>query len=86
KGKRAPSAYNLFVKANMSKYLADNKGKTNKDAMVHIGAIWKDAPENPNRGKEPAAKKAKAPKRSAKKADTDDEGNEGPQVEPNSDE
>jgi hypothetical protein len=34
--KRAPSAYNLFVKAHMKAYLADNPGKTNKDAMKHV--------------------------------------------------
>ncbi|KAI0067217.1 hypothetical protein BV25DRAFT_1819526 [Artomyces pyxidatus] len=78
KTKRAPSAYNNFVKAHMSKYLAENQGKTNRDAMTYIGALWKDAPENPNRGKEPVARKPKVPKRSKKDA-------EGPQVEPSSD-
>jgi hypothetical protein len=34
--KRAPSAYNLFVKEHMKTYLADNPGKTNKDAMKHV--------------------------------------------------
>lgn len=36
KTKRPPSAYNLFVKEHMKSYLADNPGKTNKDAMKHV--------------------------------------------------
>lgn len=36
KAKRSPSAYNLFVKEHMKAYLADNPGKTNKDAMKHV--------------------------------------------------
>ena len=104
KTKRAPTAYNLFVKEHMKAYLSDNPGKTNKDAMKHvrsisllarffthdhsqIGALWKDAPENPRRGqavKERPAKKA--PKRVKKTEAEDSEGAEGPQVEPGSDE
>ncbi|KAI9454388.1 hypothetical protein BJY52DRAFT_1284679 [Lactarius psammicola] len=87
KTKRPPSAYNLFVKEHMKTYLAENPGKTNKDAMKHVRALWKDAPENPKRGqevKERAPKKA--PKRSKKAAAEDSEGVEGPQVEPGSDE
>jgi hypothetical protein len=34
--KRAPSLYNLFVKEHMKTFLADNPGKTNKDAMKHV--------------------------------------------------
>ncbi|KAH9173771.1 hypothetical protein EDB89DRAFT_1957635 [Lactarius sanguifluus] len=87
KPKRPPSAYNLFVKDHMKSYLAENPGKTNKDAMKHIGALWKDAPENPRRGQD-AKEKApkKAPKRSKKAPEEDSEGVEGPQVEPGSDE
>jgi hypothetical protein len=39
KAKRAPSAYNLFVKEHMKTYLVDNPGKTNKDAMKHVRLI-----------------------------------------------
>ncbi|KAI0260465.1 hypothetical protein BC834DRAFT_831800 [Gloeopeniophorella convolvens] len=89
KAKRPPSAYNLFVKEHMKAFLTDNPGKTNKDAMKHIGALWKDAPENPRRGQETKGKASKAPKvpkRSKKTAATDDsEGPEGPEVEPGSD-
>lgn len=105
KTKRAPTAYNLFVKEHMKSYLSDNPGKTNKDAMKHvrpilplallfthnylqIGALWKDAPENPRRGqavKERPPKKA--PKRSKKiAAEEGSESAEGPQIEPGSDE
>ncbi|KAI0268474.1 hypothetical protein BGY98DRAFT_924885 [Russula aff. rugulosa BPL654] len=84
KAKRKPSAYNLFVKEHMKVYLAEHPGKTNKDAMKHIGALWKDAPENPKRGQEAKEKDTKAPKRS-KKATTKVPESEGPQVEPGSD-
>ncbi|EIW84438.1 hypothetical protein CONPUDRAFT_163573 [Coniophora puteana RWD-64-598 SS2] len=62
KPKRPPSAYNLYVRAHMKPWLEQHQGSTNKDAMVAIGAMWRDAPENPNRGKAPAARK---PKKSA---------------------
>ncbi|KAI0289771.1 hypothetical protein BC826DRAFT_914111, partial [Russula brevipes] len=85
KPKRAPSAYNLFVKEHMKAYLTDNPGKTNKDAMKHIGALWKDAPENPKRGHETKEKTPKAPMRAKKKAVAEvSEGAEGP-LEPDSD-
>ncbi|KAN0113623.1 hypothetical protein V8E52_007549 [Russula decolorans] len=86
KTKRKPSAYNLFVKEHMRVYLAEHPGKTNKDAMKHIGALWKDAPENPKRGQEVKEKDAKAPKRSKKTTTKVPESDEGPQVEPGSDE
>ncbi|KAF8548352.1 hypothetical protein OG21DRAFT_1471317 [Imleria badia] len=60
KPKRAPSAYNLFVQAKMKEWKENNPGAPNKDAMVEIGALWRDAPENPNRGKEPKSRKPKA--------------------------
>ncbi|THH17907.1 hypothetical protein EW146_g2998 [Bondarzewia mesenterica] len=81
KPKRAPSAYNLFVQANMKPWLEANQGKSVKEAMVHIGSMWRDAPENPNRGKEQKPRKPRATKASKKKA----EDAEGPQVEPSSD-
>ncbi|EGN98628.1 hypothetical protein SERLA73DRAFT_181183 [Serpula lacrymans var. lacrymans S7.3] len=62
KPKRAPTAYNLFVQSHMKPWLEAHQGKTVKDAMVEIGALWREAPENPNRGKDPKAKKAKEPK------------------------
>ncbi|KAI9511941.1 hypothetical protein F5148DRAFT_184535 [Russula earlei] len=82
---RAPSAYNLFVKEHMKTYLAEHPGKTNKDAMKHIGALWKDAPENPKCGQETKEKASKAPKRPKKVAADVSEGAEGSQDEPGSD-
>ncbi|KAH9992200.1 hypothetical protein BJV74DRAFT_834837 [Russula compacta] len=78
KAKRSPSAYNLFVKEHMKTYLADHPGKTNKDAMKHIGALWKVSPENPKRGQE-----AKRPKKAVADVPESAEGN---QDEPGSDE
>ncbi|KAG8213491.1 hypothetical protein J3R82DRAFT_12030 [Butyriboletus roseoflavus] len=69
KPKRAPSAYNLFVQAKMKEWKENNPGVPIKEAMVEIGALWRDAPENPNRGKEPKSRKPKANK-SAPKAKT----------------
>lgn len=76
KPKRAPSAYNLFVQTKMKEWKENNPGVPIKDAMSEvyahtstfqsvsrsrqIGAMWRDAPENPNRGKEPKARKPKA--------------------------
>ncbi|KAG6370751.1 hypothetical protein JVT61DRAFT_10953 [Boletus reticuloceps] len=60
KPKRAPSAYNLFVQAKMKDWKENNPGVPIKDAMAEIGALWRDAPENPNRGKEPKSRKPKA--------------------------
>lgn len=78
KPKRAPSAYNLFVQAKMKEWKENNPGVPHKEAMgevyahastfilpsrsPQIGALWRDAPENPNRGKEPKPKKPKADK------------------------
>lgn len=87
KPKRAPSAYNLFVQAKMKEWKENNPGAPVKEAMsevyarIHppscisrprqIGVLWRDAPENPNRGKEPKSRKPKAsgdkPKKAAKK-------------------
>jgi hypothetical protein len=76
KPKRAPSAYNLFVQVKMKEWREDNPGAPVKEAMVEvcahtstllsvsrsrqIGKLWRDAPENPNRGKEPKSRKPKA--------------------------
>ncbi|KAJ8595142.1 hypothetical protein M405DRAFT_929712 [Rhizopogon salebrosus TDB-379] len=73
KPKRAPSAYNLFVQAHMKEWKDSHPGAPIKEAMAEIAAMWRDAPENPNRGKEPKARKTKepgAPKVSRKKKET----------------
>ncbi|KAG1720713.1 uncharacterized protein EDB91DRAFT_1177422 [Suillus paluster] len=73
KPKRAPSAYNLYVQAHMKEWKEANPGAPIKEAMSEIAVMWRDAPENPNRGKEPKARKPKAaaaPKASRKKKQT----------------
>jgi len=58
KPKREPSAYNLFCKKHMKEWIAAHPGRA-KEAMSHIALMWKDAPENPNRGKASKAKHTK---------------------------
>ncbi|KAF5359823.1 hypothetical protein D9756_003653 [Leucocoprinus leucothites] len=58
KPKREPSAYNLFCKKHMKEWIAAHPGRA-KEAMAHMALLWKDAPENPNRGKGPKAKRIK---------------------------
>lgn len=61
KPKRAPSAYQTFCKEKMKTWNEENPGRA-KEAMAAIAAMWRDAPENPNRGQEPKQRKAKEPK------------------------
>ncbi|KAF8521921.1 hypothetical protein BU17DRAFT_87480 [Hysterangium stoloniferum] len=77
KAKRPPSAYNVFMKDRLTTYKADHPELNHKEAFTAVAALWKDAPENPNRGKEAGSKKktaegkenvASKPKRGAKKA------------------
>ncbi|KAG2071152.1 hypothetical protein BDR04DRAFT_1098844 [Suillus decipiens] len=74
KPKRAPSAYNLFVQSHMKEWKDAHPGAPIKEAMSEIAAMWRDAPENPNRGKEPKPRKPKAaagaPKPGRKKKQT----------------
>lgn len=89
KEKRAPTPYNLFVKANLPKWKAENSDKPSKEAMAglrrralfefpllmtcpKVAALWKDAPENPKRGKEVVPRKKKAAKVAAKEPSSSD--------------
>ncbi|KIP05429.1 hypothetical protein PHLGIDRAFT_36458 [Phlebiopsis gigantea 11061_1 CR5-6] len=67
KAKRAPSAYNLWMKDNLKLYKEKNPGTAQKDAMKAVGAMWRDAPENPRRGEEPKTRTKKAPVAKSKK-------------------
>ncbi|KAF9441733.1 hypothetical protein P691DRAFT_779698 [Macrolepiota fuliginosa MF-IS2] len=58
KTKREPSAYNLFCKKHMKEWITDHPGRA-KEAMARIALMWKDSPENPNRGKASKAKRSK---------------------------
>ncbi|KAI0245978.1 hypothetical protein BJV78DRAFT_1258739 [Lactifluus subvellereus] len=74
-------------RANTKSKDADGKAKRPPSAYnLFIGALWKDAPENPKRGQEAKEKAPKASKRPKKAAVDGSEGIEGPQVEPGSDE
>ncbi|KAG7089011.1 hypothetical protein E1B28_010724 [Marasmius oreades] len=56
---RAPSAWNLYIKANLSSWKDAHPGRPFKDAMAALKDQWQDAPENPNKGKQakPRAKR-----------------------------
>eukprot|EP01043_Picozoa_sp_COSAG02_P011328 COSAG02_NODE_415_length_22762_cov_133.681816_27_plen_311_part_00 len=44
---RGPSAYNLYMKAAMVRWKAENPGKTQKEAFSTVAGQWKTASENP---------------------------------------
>ncbi|KAL4257097.1 HMG box domain-containing protein [Pleurotus pulmonarius] len=56
KEKREPSAYNVFIKTEMATWRQANPGKKVTEAMKELGAMWRDHPSNPNRGKAPKSK------------------------------
>jgi len=94
KTKRAPSAYNLFMAEHLKKWREENPGQPHKSGMSAVAALWKDAPENPNRGKEPGEKKkaekenkkAKAAAaKAAEKSDKSDNDEEEPAAEAEAD-
>ncbi|KAJ7667182.1 hypothetical protein B0H17DRAFT_950611 [Mycena rosella] len=67
KPKRAPSAYNIYVKEHLPKWIAAHPDRPRTDGMGAVAALWADAPENPKRGqpvvkRAPKAKKEKEPK------------------------
>ncbi|GJJ09027.1 hypothetical protein Clacol_003248 [Clathrus columnatus] len=83
KTKRSPSAYNQFMKDHLSDYKEKHPDLNHKEAFAAVAAMWKDAPENPNKGKsttkktsdkENATSKPKSrPKKSKVEAEEDDE-------------
>ncbi|KAF5328139.1 hypothetical protein D9758_016722 [Tetrapyrgos nigripes] len=60
KQKRPPSAYNLYIKNNSAKWKEENPGKKQSEMMKEMAVLWKDADENPNKGREPKPKKKKS--------------------------
>ncbi|KAJ3039948.1 hypothetical protein HDV00_011614 [Rhizophlyctis rosea] len=50
-GKKGTSPYNLFMKTELPKVKAANPGIAHKEAFKMAAGNWKNAPENPNRGK-----------------------------------
>ncbi|KAI9027746.1 hypothetical protein DFJ74DRAFT_660303 [Hyaloraphidium curvatum] len=51
KEKRPSTPWNNFVSSRLKDIKAAHPGWTHKEAMEHLGGIWKNAPENPKRGK-----------------------------------
>jgi len=47
KATRKPSAYNLFMKDNLSKFKKINSDMAHQDAFSAVAAMWADADENP---------------------------------------
>jgi len=70
KPKRPPTAYQLYMKDTLSKVKSENSEMSHAEAFKKVAAMWKDADENPNKGKEKPEKKA--PKK-RKSSDDDDE-------------
>ncbi|TRM62154.1 hypothetical protein BD626DRAFT_67981 [Schizophyllum amplum] len=59
------SEYQKYIAAHLKPWRVDNPGKTAAEAMKAVAAMWRDAPENPNRGKEP---RRRAPKKKKSEA------------------
>ncbi|KAK7464213.1 hypothetical protein VKT23_006379 [Stygiomarasmius scandens] len=59
---RAPSAWQLFCEKNRPAWKEANPDAKGNEWMKALGDMWKDSPENPNRGKEPKTKKKKSKK------------------------
>lgn len=51
KVKRAPSAYNLFMKSELAKVKAKNPTLNHKEAFTAAANNWKNSSANPNKGK-----------------------------------
>jgi hypothetical protein len=45
--KRAPSAYNVFMKTELPKVKAENPGMAHKEAFKVAAGRWKDSSDNP---------------------------------------
>ena len=44
---RGPSAYNLYMRTAMTRWKAENPGKTQKEAFSAVAGQWKTSSENP---------------------------------------
>ncbi|KAG8848862.1 hypothetical protein FRB96_000994 [Tulasnella sp. 330] len=62
KEKRAPSAYNIFVKEQMPLWKAAHPTAPHSEAMKGIGEIWAKHADNPNKGQPRKERKPKATK------------------------
>ncbi|KAK0500092.1 hypothetical protein EDD18DRAFT_1459884 [Armillaria luteobubalina] len=59
---REPSKYQRFMSVQLKLWKEQNPDRAPTDAMKEVAAIWRDSPENPNRGKAPRLRKKKAAK------------------------
>ncbi|KAK0223572.1 hypothetical protein IW262DRAFT_1367907 [Armillaria fumosa] len=75
---REPSKYQQFMSVQLKLWKEQNPGRAPTDAMkevrsssclyltirayIQVAVIWRDSPENPNRGKAPRPKQKKAAK------------------------
>ncbi|KAK0194128.1 hypothetical protein F5146DRAFT_1134898 [Armillaria mellea] len=59
---REPSKYQQFMSVQLKLWKEQNPDRSATDAMKEVAVIWRDSPENPNRGKAPRPKKKKAAK------------------------
>ena len=57
--KKAPTAYNLFVKAELAKIRREHPGMDHKDAFRLAASRWADAPQNPKSDGQAPVKRAK---------------------------
>ncbi|KAK0236253.1 hypothetical protein EDD85DRAFT_839962 [Armillaria nabsnona] len=59
---REPSKYQQFMSVQLKLWKVQNPDRSATDAMKEVAVIWRDSPENPNRGKAPRPKKKKTAK------------------------
>ncbi|KAK0485024.1 hypothetical protein IW261DRAFT_1460004 [Armillaria novae-zelandiae] len=59
---REPSKYQQFMSVQLKLWKEQNPDRAPTDAMKEVAVIWRDSPENPNRGKAPRPRKKKAAK------------------------
>ncbi|KAL0210935.1 hypothetical protein P9112_009233 [Eukaryota sp. TZLM1-RC] len=89
KAKRAPSAYNLFLKEKRAQVVEENPDMPNKDVMTEVGRMWKEASAEEKAEYNQKAKEAKEnmpaqpaivskPKKRLRKAETESESEEEP--------
>ncbi|KAF8328659.1 uncharacterized protein EI90DRAFT_3125735 [Cantharellus anzutake] len=53
--KRPTTLYQTYMKEKLPEYKAKNPGVSHKDAFSAVAKLWKDADENPNKGKDTSA-------------------------------
>jgi len=49
--KKEPSLYQLYMKKQLTVVKAKNPSLSHREAFTQVAKNWKNAPENPNKGK-----------------------------------